>query len=197
MITDVAIDLDGVMYPFDKEFRKFCSKALGRDDLPHATHWHFYEDWGLNAEEYHHLLIEATRAGVFLHGEPPIGAQAAWDMIRAMGVKIHVITARPQEAWADTTWWLDHWNFKADNLYFTGEKWLYAYITGDNKTMMLDDSPEYLRSVQHYPHVIPVAFDQPWNKDLDVVKVQTLMGFARLIALYNAYSDADESETWV
>lgn len=193
MITDVAIDLDGVVYPFAKEFHKFCSKALNNDSLPPATDWLFYEKWGLTKDEYHHLLLEAVNAGVFIDGEPPIGAQAAWTVISAMGAKIHVITARPTEAWADTTWWLDQWKLRADSLHFTEDKWLFAYMLNmEGKGMMLDDSPIYLNSVSQYDSIIPVVYDQPWNRDLDYVRVNSMMGFARLVALYNT----QEAEKW-
>lgn len=192
MISDVAIDLDGVVYPFAQEFYKFCSKALDTNDLPAATRWHFYEDWGLTEEEYLHLLHEASNAGVFVNGEPPVGAQAAWNAISAMGAKIHVITARPPESWADTTWWLDQWKLRADALHFTEDKWLFAYMLGDGKGMLLDDSPKYLQSLDQYDGVIPVVYDQPWNRDVDFLRVNTLMGFARLVALYNR----QEKEQW-
>jgi hypothetical protein len=185
MIREVAIDLDGVMYPFAQEFQKFCSKALNRPDLSPATHWHFYQDWGLTFPEYHALLLEATHAGLFLHGEPPVGAQAAWEILRDMNLRVNIITARPPEAWADTTWWLDHWMLKADNLYFTNHKWLFSDMLQGAKGAMLEDSPEHLRTLANFDNVIPVAFDQPWNQEVDCLRVQSLMGFARLISLYN------------
>jgi len=185
MITDIALDLDGVIYPFDKEFYKFCSKALNTP-LSMPTHWHFYEDWGLSFEEYSALLIEASHAGVFLHGEPPIGTHASLKVIREMGIKVHIITARPSQAWADTTWWLDHWMIQADGLHFTEDKTIFSYLVGEDSVgFMLEDSPSNIQRLQECSNIVPVVYDQSWNKDVDCLRVQTLMGFARLIDLYN------------
>lgn len=187
MITEVAIDLDGVMYPFAQEFQKYCSKALNRDNLPPAIRWHFYEDWGLSTPEYLALLEEATHAGVFLHGEPPAGAMAAWQMLRNMGIKIHIMTARSSDAYADTTWWLDHWLLKADSLHFTNDKWIFSHLmqAQDKMGAMLEDSPEHLLSLAPLANVLPVAFHQPWNAHVPCPRVENLMEFARLIDRYN------------
>lgn len=186
MITDVAIDLDGVLYPFVQEFEKFCSRALNMDHLAPPTHWHFYEDWGLSADEFHHLLVESIHTGVFLHGEPPIGAQAAINALRKTGVKVHYLTSRPAEAWADTAWWLDHHMLRGDSLHFTEDKKVFASIPADwGLGAMLDDSPLYLEDLAPYPHIHRVVFDQPWNKDVNLPRVETLMGFARTVSAFN------------
>lgn len=192
MITDVAIDLDGVLYPFSREFHTFCSKALGAPDLPHAKHWHFYEDWGLSENEYNHLLLEAVHAGVFIEGRPPLSSRTVWGLLKMAGIRIHIITARPPEAWADTTWWLQEHGLLADSLHFTDNKALFSGIVGNGMGMMLDDAPKYLQSVKSCANVIPVAFDQPWNRDFDCLRTQTLLGFSRLVELYNR----QEEEKW-
>jgi hypothetical protein len=152
--------------------------------LAPATKWYFYEDWGLTTNEFHSLLSEAVHAGVFLHGEPPIGAQAAINVLRERGIKVHFITSRPSEAWADTTWWLDHWLLKGDSLLFTHKKEMFSTIVRDMGAM-LEDSPVYLEALQPYNNVLTVVYDQPWNQGGDLPRVTSLMQFARRVCEYN------------
>lgn len=186
MITDVAIDMDNVLYPFSTEFHRFCSKALDRD-LSTPTKWEFYEDWGLNEIQFNALLEEAITAGVFVNGEPDIGAVAAWNTLRDIDVRIHVLTARPSTAWADTTWWLDNWGFKADTLHFTEDKSIFAeLITPFGFGVMLDDAPKYLTLQSRYENFFTAVFDQPWNSHIQsAYRFDNLMYFTLFIQEYN------------
>lgn len=184
VITDVAIDMDNVLYPFSHEFHRFCSKALKRSLTP-PVKWEFYEDWGLNETEFNALLDEAVHAGVFVNGEPAQGDLAAWNILRDIGVRIHVLTARPPSSWADTTWWLDNWKFKADTLHFVEDKGIFAYIVEDYG-VLLDDAPKYLTMQSHYDNYITAAFDQPWNRHLNLLnRFSTLMDFTKFVQEYN------------
>jgi hypothetical protein len=183
MITDVAIDLDGVLYPFIPQFEKFCSRVLTPPLAP-ATKWLFYEDWGISKDEFHGLLSEAVHAGVFLHGEPPIGAHAAINAMRERGIKIHFITSRPAESWSDTTWWLDHWILKGDTLMFTHKKEAFALLCEDEGAI-LEDSPIYMDALAPYNKIHVVAYDQPWNQHCEFDRVHSVMEFARLVCQYN------------
>lgn len=186
MITDVAMDMDNVLYPFSPEFQRFCSKVMGRELAP-AVRWEFYEDWGLHEREFNALLEESVRSGVFVNGEPAHGDLAAWNLLRDLGVRIHVMTARPSSAWADTTWWLDNWGFKADTLHFTEDKSIFTeMIVPNGFGMLLDDAPKYLALESCYGNFIPVAFDQPWNRHLNMAyRFKTIMEFTRFVQEYN------------
>lgn len=184
MITDVAIDLDNVLYPFSTEFHRFCSKALDRE-LALPTKWEFYEDWGLDETHFKALLEEGVMSGVFVNGEPDTGALAAWNTLRDIEVRIHVLTARPTSAWADTTWWLDNWGFKADTLHFTEDKSIFEYLIKDGGVgVLLDDAPKYLTMIA--PNYATAAFDQPWNRHVDIpYRFKSLMNFTLFIQEHN------------
>ena len=60
LITDVGIDLDGVIYPFIDAFKIYCKERLNVSYLPDATKWNFYEDWGINHDTFQEWISEAA-----------------------------------------------------------------------------------------------------------------------------------------
>ena len=55
-ITDVGVDLDGVIYPFAEAFHSYCRQRLGTPDLPAPVDWHFYRSWGIADDEFTRYL---------------------------------------------------------------------------------------------------------------------------------------------
>lgn len=186
IITDVGIDLDGVVYPFADAFKEYCLERMDVASLPDPTHWNFYEDWGLDSETFNAWLREAASThSVFATHDPYEGVISAWHDLRDMNVKIHVLTARPQSAWAQTAEWLSSNKLHVDSLHFGPTKALLAKIA-TGKAILLDDHVAYYEEAERNG-IIPCLMDRAWNAHkVDANRVSSLPEFVSFIRGYNA-----------
>lgn len=194
MITDVGIDLDGVMYDFATEFRKYCAFRLGRTDLPEPRHWEFYEDWGLDKDTFYSWLTEATvNDELFFTGKPYDNTIEGWQKLRSMGMRIHVLTHRHIEAVAQTSEWLRKHNFIPDSLHFGFDK---AHLEGlaIDQAAAIDD---YTKYYDEYEETGVKAFlrNQPWNSHHHGRRVDDLLDFANAVETYNKFYEWEECKT--
>jgi hypothetical protein len=191
MITDVGIDMDGVMYDFISEFKKYALKRLGRTSLPDAKHWEFYEDWGLSKETFYEWLTDATVSEkVFLTGNPYPNCVAGWQKLRSLNLNIHVLTHRHIEAVGQTSEWLQFHGFIPDSIHFTTHKGVLEAIAVD-QAAAIDDYHHYY---DLYEEVGVKAFmrTHPWNASYKGRHVADLLDFANAVEIYNkfyAYED--------
>lgn len=187
VITDVGIDLDGVLYPFSNAFRKYCEERMKILNLPEPTHWNFYEDWGLDEETFNAWLTDAARNySVFSTHLPYGGVEEAWKDLRDMNVRIHILTARPQSAWAQTASWLTAHNLHADTLHFGPSKSFLANLA-KGKSILLDDHIFYYEEAER-AGIIPCLMTRAWNESKENAnRVSNLAEFVSFIRGYNAY----------
>ena len=184
-ITDVGIDMDGVLYPFINAFRSYCEERLGRKFLQDPTHWNFFEDWGLDASTFQTWLKEAAKSHTVFGSEMPYPTVLeAWEVLRANKIKIHILTARPQEAWGQTADWLEKYGLVVDSLHFNPTKDFLAKIA-TGKAALLDDHSVYYQEAQK-AGIFACLLNQPWNQDLtDATRVRSVLEFANMIVGYN------------
>lgn len=185
VITDVGIDMDGVVYPFITAFRRYCEERLGRLFLEEPTHWNFFEDWGLDSDTFQTWLKEAALShNVFASEMPYPTVLEAWELFRANNIKIHILTARPQEAWGQTADWLQKYGLTVDSLHFNTTKALLSHVSS-GKSALLDDHVDYYKEAQGVG-IFPCLLNQPWNQDLpNANRVNTVLDFANMIVGYN------------
>lgn len=192
MITDVGIDLDGVLYNFAHEFRMYCSERMGRDDLPYPTHWEFYEDWGLDKDTFYRWLNEATQTVQLFNNSLPLPhAIEGWEKLRQLQVRIHVLTHRHPLAYAQTAEWLLRYGFEPDSLHFGADKRVLKTIT-KGQAAAIDD---YIGYYDDYQSVGIKAFlmTQPWNAErAGVRRVPDLLAFAHAVEVHNEYHRVEE-----
>ena len=186
MITDVGIDLDGVIYPFANAFRSYCEDRMEILNLPEPTHWNFYEDWGLDEETFTAWLTDAARYyQVFSTHMPYAGVEEAWKELRDMGVRIHILTARPQSAWAQTAVWLTRYNLHVDTLHFGPSKSFLANLA-KGKAILLDDHIAYYEEAER-AGIVPCLMTRAWNESKENAnRVTNLTEFVSFIRGYNA-----------
>lgn len=176
-ITDVAVDMDGVIYPFTEAFRSYCAHRLGAPDLPTAVDWHFYRSWGLGDEDFAAYLQDACDDfGVFSVLPPEHGTREGWDLLRDLGVRIHVITHRPPAGWSQTADWLMTHDLVPDTLTFTGDKTV-AVHHAKGAVAAVEDRVEYHDALVA-AGVHTVLVDRPWNSGHPGVRVPDFYGFA-------------------
>jgi hypothetical protein len=187
-ITDVAIDLDGVVYPFADAFKRYCVTILGMDaqSLHYPTRWAFYEDWGMTESEFsHHISAASHHHDLFATMPPEYYADYAWSMLRKMNLNIHVVTFRPKEAHQQTAEWLQKHNLVPDFLHFptTSKGEIIKQI--DGKVIAIDDHVDYYLDMKQ-AGALSVLRTQPWNEHHeDALRVSNLRNFIKLIEIYN------------
>lgn len=180
-ITDVAVDLDGVVYPFAEAFRSYCAHRLGVPDLAPVTDWHFYRSWGLDDQQFVQYLTDAcTEWNVFSVMQPEAGTADGWHALRGMGVRIHVVTHRPHEAWAQTADWLAAWGLVPDTLTFTADKTVVVHHAAGNPCAAIEDRVENHRALLA-AGVRSVLLDRPWNEGEPGDRVRSLADFATYV----------------
>lgn len=184
-ITDVGIDLDGVVYPFSKAFKKYCAEVLGRTDFPEPTKWDFYEDWGISTQEFNEMLRKAPVSHRLFATEYPMEhVRQGWDMLRESGFRLHVITARPSTAWAQTSEWLHDNDLIPDHLHFTHDKTVLSHVA-KNESAMIDDHVDYYIQLER-SGVFAVLQNQPWNKYYQgAFRAESLVDFATIVNKVN------------
>ena len=186
MITDVGIDMDGVLYDFVHAFRNYCSARLGRTDLPYPSSWLFYEDWGLDKETFEVWLEEATQEVDLFNSQFPYhNSVEGWAKLRTMDLRIHIMTHREPYAYKQTLDWMESFGFIPDSLHFGDEKVILETYVRDEGAA-IDDYPKYYRD---YEDVGVKAFirTQEWNKGFAGRRVPDLLGFARAVEVHNEY----------
>lgn len=187
MITDVGIDLDGVMFDFSRVVTAVFSKHLGKQ-LPTPTKWEFFDEWGLTAKEFYHLLDDLTVETEFFNSESPIRhTMQGWKMLREQNLRLHIITHRSSCSYNQTVRWLERYRFIPDSLHFSGDKAsILSAITVDEAASVDDLVSQY----QDYSDtgIRAYLFNQTWNMHYDGARrVNNMMEFAESIKLYNDY----------
>jgi hypothetical protein len=193
MITDIGMDMDGVVYPFVHAFKNYCAERQGKLFLPDPTTWHFYEDWDMDEKTFHEWVEDAaTNYEVFSSQKPYAGVTDAWSELRAMGIKIHVLTARPQAAWEQTAKWLTSQGLVADSLHFNPTKGFLTKIA-KGQALIIDDHVQYYDEAEKN-NIIPVLMTRAWNTHKeDATRVNNLSELVSLIRGYNLVKKTEKT----
>lgn len=179
-LTDLGVDLDGVVYPFVLEFADYCRTRLGLVNLPIPMTYRFHESWGMTAPEFAAALDDGARScDLFGRADPEPGTREAWQRLRAAGVRLHVLTARPASAWARTCEWLAAHGLVADSLTFTADKRV-AVAHARGPMAMLEDDPSAHAALLTVG-VRAVFVDRPWNGGYRGERVVSFAEFAEAV----------------
>lgn len=187
MITDVGLDLDGVVFDFATVVQKHFSDYLKRD-LPFPRTWEFYEEWDLTAGQFYDLLDLFTHEREMFDVEAPIPkTMVGWQALRDQGLNIHIITHRSPSAYGQTVKWLERYRLIPDSLHFSGDKArILSAITSGESASIDDHYEQYISYCRN--GVNAFLFDQPWNRNHAGRRVHTLPEFAEYVRVYNQYN---------
>lgn len=185
LITDVGIDMDGVVYPFMSAFKKYCIDVLKETTFSEPVKWEFYEDWGISEDTFKVMLMTAPISHRLFASESPMdGTSLGWATLREMGVTIHVITARPTTAWSQTADWLHDHGLIPDHLHFTHDKTIITHVAKEHSAA-IDDHLLYHQQLEQ-SGAFAVLYDHPWNRQQEVsFRVKSLLDFAKLVESVN------------
>lgn len=171
---NIGIDIDGVVYNWVDQYRRFCDFHLGMTGLPEIQVWSFYKEWGITTPEFLSHLASYPSDIYELGYEMPGAVDGLRDLSKA-GHKLYALTARPDEAIQVTfDWLLD-----------LGVRW-HGIVVGDDKgqlktDVMLDDGPHNIEALQAAGHPRPIVFDQKWNAHVDAERVYSWAEFVAAV----------------
>lgn len=113
MSLRIALDIDGVMYQWDKTARYMLREVLPNSpykDLPllkqESSSWHYIQNH-VSREHWDWLWVEGVRLGLFRYGHLYPGTIQAVRELATMG-EVSLITHRPKHAVDDTLAWLGY-----------------------------------------------------------------------------------------
>jgi 5'(3')-deoxyribonucleotidase len=138
----IAVDLDGVVYEWDRTARYMLRTFRGLTHLntPSSSWDHIQQNCGL--DDWHWLWTEGVKRGLFRYGHMMTGARIALDELSDR-YGLVVVTHRPSSAVMDTVEWM--------SLYFKDIplRGLHILSNGEPKTnvnadILIDDKPENL-----------------------------------------------------
>lgn len=158
----LGIDLDGVLFPFDENFRDYCVK-VGLDVEPDAKAecWDFFKEWGITTEQFIELCNQGVDDGfIFLEADPYPYSVAVLEALYEEGHSVHIITHRMfgSKSAHNTFDWLFRHKVPFTSVTFAEDK------TFAQMDVLLDDRIENYESswVAGIPSLL---FDRPWNAE--------------------------------
>jgi hypothetical protein len=183
VITDVGIDIDGVMYDFANVFHEFVQNRSGVT-LPKPQTWDFYKEWGMTDKDFDTLLAEGIeKMRIFDSVAPMKNTIEGWNLLKANGVKIHVLTHRGHLAYAQTVQWLTKYGLIPDSLHFGNDKTILKTIATD-ECAAVDDYTVYYDKYEK-ADILSFLRNQPWNEEKYARRVSDLLDFAEKVVMIN------------
>jgi len=163
----VGLDLDGVCYKFVDALRFYIYESTGRalDEMPPATRWEFYEDWGYSLAEYKQIVAAGVKdSDLFWRGQMYDGCKEAVDYLYHIRQDhIVLITSRftpaqPKLAYEATYYWVNNVaGLPYNDLILSDDKFGYGF------DVLFDDAPYQFEKNKKSGENNMVVFDQPWN----------------------------------
>jgi len=139
----IGVDLDGVLYEFDKTARYMLREYRGYRHTTHglheeSTHWDYISE-RVRPEDWRWLWREGVQLGLFRYGHVVAGGIIGLKGLLDAGHKLVVITHRPTEAIPDTLEWLAYQRIPFSEIHILSDK---EPKTNVDAAVLIDDKPE-------------------------------------------------------
>lgn len=158
----IAVDLDGVVYPFIEEFIGWYNVIQG-ESLCIPREWEPWVSWGWTQEQFAYMMGRFTTHRGFAGASHPIaGARPSLWELHDNGHTLNIVTQRLHtsgaygQVQADTAAWLDEHDIPFDAAHYLTPHESKDCVAFD---VLIDDRPS---TIEEIPNCI--AFDQPWNQ---------------------------------
>lgn len=179
------IDIDGVIFPFDKVIKKFAEKYLDCK-LPAITQWDIWKDWNITEEKFYEIFSQLstdTRDTTLEETQPVVGAVKYLRMLKDNHT-INLVTSRGTEysnkmgeetmfgIRMKTIEWIFNYSIPHHNLMFVRNK---NMVKAD---YVLDDG---VHNFSKKSTAVQVCFDRPWNSGWEGLRVYNWEEFYNLV----------------
>lgn len=191
MTLVLALDLDGVLYPFPQAFAGWAD-AAGVGSFPVDPGCRdYWLELGLDTDDWlAHLSAFGEADGYRLEAPYPealAGVEALFDA----GFDLLAVSSRPasRAVEASTYGWVGDWMLP-----------LRAVLLGPNAKLeaecdlLVDDDPAALAAVDDLGEAAGVLLDRPWNRDADGPRASWAELPALVVALADAVAGVDSGE---
>jgi len=157
----LGVDLDGVLYNFEKTARFLLGWHFGYD-LPTSNKWDFIK---ANVKKAHWEWLwthGVAEYGLFRHGHCHKGALEGLRHLRGMGHALIIITSRPKSAQGDTISWLAYHNIAPSEVHILGPDISKSSVS--QCAVYIDDHPEHIKDLEViYPDSLCLLMSRAWN----------------------------------
>lgn len=169
----IAVDVDGVLYHWERTARYMLRRKRRRDNLaiPSAldfpsTGWDMIEEL-VSEADWDWLWSEGIEQGLFRYGHVVGGSLEGIEALHDFADLV-IVTSRPEQAVNDTLAWL---SLMLDKVDLTG---IHILSHGQAKStvqplpdLLIDDGPHNMRDWTANTDSPFVLFSQPWNEHVD------------------------------
>lgn len=158
----IAVDLDGVVYEWQRTYRYMMREYRGIDvGKQEAWDCWDYPDQFTSKEDRKWMWSEGVKLGLFRYGHMTTGSRVGLQALADRGHKFIIATSRPENAVTDTIDWVQ--------LYFKDLPLVGISVLSNgeaksqvNASVLIDDKPENIVEWVETGRQA-LLFDQPWN----------------------------------
>lgn len=177
----IAVDLDGVVYEFQRTFRYMMREYRGIEMPPVEEFWFAWDSQKQYGTEEDHAWMwsEGVAQGLFRYGHMWQGARIGLQALHDAGHELLVVTHRPESAVTDTLDWVAY-HFR--DIPLVGCDILSG---GQPKTSVkwdaiVDDKPENVVEALA-SNRRGLLFNQPWNQKYHIVASERVYGWKGVV----------------
>lgn len=165
----IGLDIDGVMYKWDKTARYMLREVLPNSPYKmgplkesESQYWNWIKD-NVSPEHWRWLWEEAVGLGLYRYGHLYPGTVQAVRELATVG-EVVLITHRPKDAIRDTVAWLSLLDLPVAGMSFLTNMEPKSLVL-PHCDIYLDDKPENIVDLMENTSGDAVMMHQPWNKD--------------------------------
>ncbi len=177
----IYVDFDDCLCETARHFSGFVEKLFDIK-VPYESikFFNLQKTFGLEDEQYEHLMIEAHKPEILLSYAETPGASETINSWIDKGYDVSIITGRPGSAYDASREWLDRHELDRVRLYCFNKYGRDSFIKNSEFNLELpdyykmhfdyavEDSPMAFRFFEHLPELKVMVFDRPWNQECEL-----------------------------
>lgn len=177
----IYVDFDDCLCETARHFSGFVEKLFDiKVPYENIKFFNLQKTFGLEDEQYEHLMIEAHKPEILLSYAETPGASETINSWIDKGYDVSIITGRPGSAYDASREWLDRHELDRVRLYCFNKYGRDSFIKNSEFNLELpdyykmhfdyavEDSPMAFRFFEHLPELKVMVFDRPWNQECEL-----------------------------
>jgi NTP pyrophosphatase (non-canonical NTP hydrolase) len=186
-----AVDLDGVLTTYPENWITYLRSKGYNITMENFSQRHEI----VPPDEYEKLKFEFREDGhESLHSTPAPDASLFTQMLKSLGYKVVILSARPytkhKRIFADTIRWLNRYNIPYDAVYFSDDKCLDIAKNLPQAIIIEDDPDEVRKLLRLNPTPKVFLLDKPYNRDVEakgsIVRVKSLIDIIKEVCKWES-----------